>query len=121
MAETRRESRVSIRVLSSFLGRIELFNKQASYNCSIMDLSGTGARVSIDNALMIPNDFMLEIPSKGFRKRAVVKWREGSEIGVSFEAYDENVIVERLVTLEEELRVLKEQMRSLLAVKSAKA
>ncbi len=117
MTDIHRDSRASARVLSSFLGRIELFNKQASYNCAIKDISGTGARVSIDNALLIPNEFILEIPSKGFKKRATVKWREDAEIGVSFEAFDENAILDRLAVVEDELRLLKEQMKSLLAVK----
>ena len=74
------EPRRSARILSMSHGRIELLNRQSAYDCMIADISVGGARVIIENAAMLPDEFLLEVPSKGLRKRATVRWRQASEL-----------------------------------------
>ena len=50
----------------------------------IRNLSETGAKISLDMAVPLPQEFELSIPQKGQRLRARLVWRNGMEIGVAF-------------------------------------
>jgi hypothetical protein len=58
--------------------------KMAPINCIVLDISATGARLSLEGAENLPLRARLEIRSMGFDKIVEVRWRRGNEAGVRF-------------------------------------
>ena len=53
--------------------------------CQMVDLSGTGARLRVDAADAIPDQFTLVLSHDGrLRRRCSVAWRSENAIGVRF-------------------------------------
>ncbi len=65
-------------------GRIVFNNRFSLIECTVRDLSDTGARIAFDHAIMIPPEFEIEIPKKSLSLRARVMWSNGKEHGVKF-------------------------------------
>ena len=62
-----------------------LFNNRASvFDCTIRDLSETGAQLTLADVSTLPRDFELEIPSKDMLVQAHVMWSRGRNHGVRF-------------------------------------
>ena len=59
-------------------------NGRMSAAATIRNLSDTGAKIALDAAVPLPQEFELSIPQKGQRIRARLVWRNGMEIGVAF-------------------------------------
>lgn len=69
----------------SFLKGVILFNKRASsVDCTVRDLSPSGARVVITPGTTIPQFFELYIPSKDQYLEARQIWRTTDELGIAF-------------------------------------
>ncbi len=78
------DKRASKRRRTVLKGRV-LFNNRASvFDCSVRDLSETGARLTLADVSALPADFELEIPSKDLRVRVRVMWSRGTNHGVRF-------------------------------------
>ncbi|MDE2579354.1 MAG: PilZ domain-containing protein [Hyphomicrobiales bacterium] len=61
------------------------FNRGAStIDCTVRNISSTGARLELPNAAVLPPDFELHIPHKGRTFMAHIVWREKSSAGVRF-------------------------------------
>jgi hypothetical protein len=55
-------------------------------SCLLSDMSETGARIDVENAAQVPEQFMLLLSANGAARRACqVVWRTHSQIGVRFE------------------------------------
>lgn len=65
-------------------GVITFNNRYVTYNCTIRDLSDTGARLRVDDVTVIPASFELVIDLDGFEAACEVTWRRQHEIGVKF-------------------------------------
>jgi PilZ domain-containing protein len=54
-------------------------------SCQMLDMSASGARLKVDEAQLIPDNFLLVLSHTGnlYRQCSVV-WREGRTIGVEF-------------------------------------
>jgi hypothetical protein len=65
-------------------GRIIFNNRCSVINCTVRDVSDTGARVAFGHIILIPTEFELEIPKKGLFVWARVMWSNGKEHGVKF-------------------------------------
>ncbi|EKF20860.1 hypothetical protein [Nitratireductor pacificus] len=52
---------------------------------TMRDQSETGARIRFGDICAVPADFMLEIAGGGKPRRARIRWRSLTEIGVTFE------------------------------------
>ena len=62
-----------------------LFNNRASvFDCTVRDLSESGAQLTLADVSSLPLDFELEIPSKNLRVLARVIWSRGKNHGISF-------------------------------------
>src|SRR3954451_9413755 len=71
MAERRTDSRSR-----SFLGAKIVFNsRNSSMDCLIRNISPTGARLLLSSAVVIPDEFELQIPKQGRSFRARLAWR----------------------------------------------
>ena len=55
-------------------------------NCALSDISHIGARISIPDSDVIPDNFILFLAENGAaRRRCRVIWRKSRELGVKFE------------------------------------
>jgi hypothetical protein len=80
MQEVRRAERVK-----SFLRAQIIFNQRMStMDCVVKNISQSGARLALNEALSIPSEFDLFIPQKGRTYRARMVWRDADAIGVEF-------------------------------------
>ncbi|MDE2363232.1 MAG: PilZ domain-containing protein [Hyphomicrobiales bacterium] len=76
--------------------------------CVIINFSASGARVKIPEGVELPTRFKLFIPSRPETKPALVRWRNGQEIGVEYSSgvADEAAffaVVERIDAIERAL------------------
>ena len=70
----------------TFLKGIVYFdNRRASADCTIRDLSDTGARILFASPVSVPDNIELHIPQKQTTFPARVRRRGQNEIGISFE------------------------------------
>ena len=78
------DRRNSTRKRSLLNGRIVFNNRCSVIECTIRDISETGAKILFSHPTPIPAEFELDIPSKGPPVRARVMWSNGKECGVLF-------------------------------------
>lgn len=52
--------------------------------CTVMDLSDTGVRISVDAPQTVSEHFSLLLTREGRARKCRVKWRRGSNIGAMF-------------------------------------
>jgi hypothetical protein len=118
------ERRSSSRQKSFLQGRIYYNNRRGTLDCVIRDLSETGARLTISEAVAVPEAMELYIPNREEVHRARVEWRAGNEIGVSFGevaapsiAADQpqGELAARVQKLEHEIAVLRRMVNELRA------
>lgn len=79
MADNRKKSRQ--RVIKDGLITI---NQLSTLSCTIRNISEQGACLEVGNALLVPNDFTLEIRSNQTRRSCHVKWRTINRLGIAF-------------------------------------
>jgi hypothetical protein len=65
-------------------GRIVFNNRFSLIECTVRDLSDTGARIAFSHPIKIPSTFELEIPKKRLSRWACAVWSNGKEHGVMF-------------------------------------
>lgn len=53
-------------------------------DCTVRNLSETGAKLDVSESVVLPAQFELVIPQKNVVHRAELRWRRGSETGVAF-------------------------------------
>jgi hypothetical protein len=78
-----RQARPDLFARSHILGEGAL-----SIDCTIVQLSPTGARLSVPASVALPDRFELAIPQRSLRRRAKLVWRKGNQAGVEFEQPD---------------------------------
>src|SRR3954469_20661584 len=55
------------------------------HGCVVSDISDSGARLSVENAASLPDEFLLFLSSRGTASRKCrVVWRKTKQIGVEF-------------------------------------
>ena len=79
MIESRRSARN--RVLKA--GTIDLGG--GAMDCTVRNLSGTGAALEVTDQAGIPERFTLVVSADGARLACHVVWRKGRRIGVAFD------------------------------------
>jgi PilZ domain len=79
-ANNRRASRH--RVLKG--AKISFHQLGTSTDCTIRNMSDTGACLAVESQVGIPNDFDLVLDSSKTVKHCHVQWRSNNKIGVSF-------------------------------------
>ena len=78
------ERRSSKRWGAYLKARIVFNNRSSVLDCTVRDLSDTGAGISFAGISPIPREFELEIPARGFRAHARPVWSRGANHGVMF-------------------------------------
>jgi len=79
------EHRTAGRTRSLLRGVIIHSNGNSRTECTVRDLSETGARMEISSAITVPEFFDLFIPLKNLTHRSRIVWRNSTEIGATFE------------------------------------
>ena len=79
--EQRRASQRSRTLLE---GHIIYNNRLSQMECTVRDLSETGARLVFAQPVKVPAEFELQIPNKKLTRRAQVMWYDGQNHGVMF-------------------------------------
>ena len=66
-------------------GGLILFNNhRSSVNCTVRDFSETGAKLRMEAATSVPDNFDLMLPQENLIYPAEVAWRRALDIGVRF-------------------------------------
>jgi hypothetical protein len=69
----------------SLLGGKVVFNgRRSTLDCTLRDLSASGAKLYFSAHVPIPEEFDLELPQKGRTHRARIMWRTADSCGVRF-------------------------------------
>jgi hypothetical protein len=99
-------------------------NRTVSIDCTIRDLSDSGARIVFANLVTVPDNIELYIPQKQATLSVRVRRREHYEIGVSFDDQrsgepphaGDGDMAERMTKIETELVAMKRLLKKLEAV-----
>lgn len=78
------ENRHTGRIRSFLRGEIVHSNGASRTECTVRDISETGARIQVPKSVTLPEFFDLSIPQKGLHERAKIIWIKDGEIGVTF-------------------------------------
>ncbi len=78
------EARRSERVRSLLRAQIIFNNRMSTVDCIIKNLSKTGAKLVLNDALSVPSEFELYVPQKSHSYRARLVWRDREAMGVEF-------------------------------------
>ncbi|MDB5595125.1 MAG: type pilus assembly PilZ [Hyphomicrobiales bacterium] len=78
------ERRCEVRVRTLMAGRIIYNHGQSTLDCQIRNFSEGGAKLSVPVATTLPNQFKLDVPSRGRCYTAEVRWRDRDSVGVHF-------------------------------------
>ena len=81
IAENKRNAQ-RLRVLKQ--GKILLSNNMTVIDCTVRDLSETGARILCSDPGAIPNEFRLVLTADRTMRDVKVMWRRPDQIGVHF-------------------------------------
>ena len=65
-------------------GRIEFNDGTSSLDCLIRDLSETGARIDVSEAVTLPLAFRIFVPKHDRRYQATLRWHRNGQAGVEF-------------------------------------
>jgi len=112
---------VALRARTFLKGVVYYDNRRVSIECTVRDLSDTGARIAFSNLVAVPDEIELDIPQKQTTFLARVRRRNQSEIGVSFEdrradeprrAID-GEMAERVAKIENELAAMKRLLKKI--------
>ena len=78
------EARQGERVRALLRARIIFNNQNSTIDCTIKNISTSGAKIELSNTASVPADFDLEIPQRGRTYRARIVWRDAEALGVTF-------------------------------------
>lgn len=91
------DQRCSPRRKLLFDGKIVTLNKASLIDCTVKDISATGARLRCNDPLAVPDEFRLWIPSTRLYRAARVKWRRDMLCGLVFTGPPEEPPERRMV------------------------
>jgi hypothetical protein len=109
------------RVRTFLKGVVYYDNRCVSIDCTIRDLSDSGARITFTSPVTLPDNIELHIPQKDRTLKARVRRREPMEVGVSFEdqrageprRVSDTELAERMAELEQEVAAMRRIVRKL--------
>ena len=82
--EVGREKRSHDRIRSFLRAQIIFNNQMTTIDCIIKNISATGARIALNDALAVPTEFEIYIPQRRSSHHARLIWRDKDSIGVDF-------------------------------------
>jgi PilZ domain len=123
MASMSEVSQVAIRQRTFLKGTLYFDNRRASIECVVRDMSESGARLTFEHPVTVPDNVELFIPHKQQTLRARVERRGSNEVGIAFEVErsleprrnSDAELQQRIATLETEVSALKRLVAKLKA------
>ncbi|NIX78373.1 PilZ domain-containing protein [Microvirga terricola] len=82
--EAQAEKRRSKRGRTLLDGRVIFNNRCSVIDCTVRDISESGARITFAHLTQLPSEFELDIPRRGSVVRARVMWSNGKDAGIVF-------------------------------------
>lgn len=79
------DKRSARRLRTLLAAKIILGRGTSVVDCAIRDLSASGARIRVDEVVLLPSTFDILIGAERRRERCRVVWRRPTDIGVVFE------------------------------------
>ncbi len=76
--------RSSIRRQINVAGRILTDKRRTPLECTVRDLSDSGARIDVREEALLPYEFELEVPDMNLMVRSRVAWANGKGYGLMF-------------------------------------
>lgn len=109
------ETQVAIRQRTFLKGTLYYDNRRASIECIIRNISDSGARLTFEHPVIVPDNVELFIPHKQQTLCARVQRRGPNEVGIAFEVEysaeprcaSDGELQKRVEALESEIAVLK--------------
>ena len=83
------EQRGTPRQKSLLRGVVYFDGSPCAVECTVREMSDAGARLKFDTIPLPADSFQLDIPIRGQKLRAFVKWQRDDEMGVSFAQAEE--------------------------------
>ena len=80
--------------------------------CSIVDISRSGARARMEGEFPVPPMFALFIPARNETRVCKLRWHRDSEIGIEFIAAEQITTFQAVITLELRVKALEEALRA---------
>lgn len=93
------DRRGSPRVRTLLKGRIIFNNRQSVIDCTVRDISETGAQIAFDSIFDPPSQFQLEVPRKNQCVWARVAWSNGKNYGVMF--FEPGYVASRVIVADD--------------------
>jgi len=117
------ESGIAVRQRTFLKGTLYYDNRRASIECVIRDISESGARLTFEHPVVVPDNVELYIPHKQQTLRAYVRRRAPNEVGVAFEVEraqeprraSDAELQQRVEAMEAEIAALKRMVAKLRA------
>ncbi len=78
------EPRITNRARTILGAKIIFNNRSSTVDCVIRNISDTGAKISLDDQMSIPQRFEFSVPQKGMTYDAKAVWRQDNEVGIEF-------------------------------------
>jgi hypothetical protein len=78
------QRRSSERIQTFLEGRVVLDDCSSFIECTVWDISDTGARIGFLQPAEVPLEFELQIPREGASAQVRLVWSTGKEHGVAF-------------------------------------
>lgn len=104
------------RMRTLWAGVVAFDKRRAQLPCTVRNASENGALLKVSEAITLPTDFELDIPSRQRRYAAHMVWRHGEAIGVCFDhdvADEQSELMKRLKATETANAQLQERVRQL--------
>lgn len=79
------DRRLSMRRRSLKGAKVAYDSDRGVLECTVRNQSATGARLSFDDASAVPRQFELVVTGEDAFRRATVRWRSQTTLGVSFD------------------------------------
>jgi hypothetical protein len=115
------EHRSAARVRAVLKAEIRYNDGLMSTPCLVRDLSETGARLELEGDVALPDRFDLYIEKKHRIRRAIMKRRQGRDVGVAFDDVEAkplpagNGLAQRVSKLEVEIAELRRLLEKIAA------
>jgi hypothetical protein len=78
------EARIAPRRRTLKSGKVAYNDRHVTIECTLRDMSATGARLRVSGSVAAPDTFELLIPLDGLEANCQVVWRSGADLGVRF-------------------------------------
>ena len=78
------EARISVRTRTMLGAQVIFQNRNSTIDCTVRNLSASGARLELTDSVAAPSEFELIVPHKSRSYRARICWRGEDSVGVTF-------------------------------------